>query len=103
MKAVLKTGPEPSDHVHIYSLHNEAWRTTVPDHRHLDTSLRRMSVGRLNHGCASYNSGGTKLMVAGGVTRTSSGQFEVTQTVEVMDWGTKAWKTERMLPQRFTG
>ena len=104
VKAVAMTGPEPSDHVHIYHLDNESWRTTVPDHRHLDTSLRRMTIGRMNHGCALYNSGaGQKIMVAGGVVKTGSGQFEVTNSVEVMDWGTKTWRTERVLPRRFTG
>ena len=57
----------------------------------------------MNHGCVAYNEGGTKIIVAGGVVKTASGQFEVTDSVEVMDWSTKVWRTERPLPRRFTG
>ena len=103
VKAVPMTGPIPSDHVHMYSLDTQQWKTTVPDHQYLDTSISKMSVGRMNHGCASYNSGGWKIMVAGGVRQTGSGQFEVSDTVEVMDWGSKVWRTERALPRRLTG
>ena len=42
-------------------------------------------------------------MVAGGVRKTASGQFEVTDSVEVMDWNSKTWRTERVLPRKFTG
>ena len=73
VKAVPMTGPIPSDHVHMYSLDTQQWKTTVPDHQYLDTSISKMSVGRMNHGCASYNSGGWKIMVAGGVRQTGSG------------------------------
>ena len=58
----------------------------------------------MNHGCVAYSEGGTtKIMVAGGVVKTASGQFEVTDSVEVMSWNTKKWRTERPLPRRFTG
>ena len=42
-------------------------------------------------------------MVAGGVMQAGSGQFHVTDSVEVMDWNTKTWRTERVLPRKLTG
>jgi len=97
------TGPIPSDHVHSYNLDSEAWSTTVPGMTITNDNYRRMKVARMNHGCVRYNQGGTKIMVAGGVRKTASGQFEVTDSVEVMDWNSKTWRTERVLPRKFTG
>ena len=63
-----------------------------------------MTVGRLNHGCVSYSEGGrTKIMVAGGVTKTAQGDAVVTTSVEVMDWPTKTWTSQRALPRTPTG
>ena len=42
-------------------------------------------------------------MVAGGVVQTASGQFQVTESVEVLDWNSKTWRTERVLPRKLTG
>ena len=97
------TGPVPSEHVHTYNLNNEVWSTTFPGQTITSSTMNPMKIARMNHGCVSYNEGGLKIMVAGGVIKTSSGQFEVTDTVEVMNWGTKTWRTERSLPRRFTG
>ena len=63
-----------------------------------------MNLGRLNHGCVSYSEGGrTKIMVAGGVTITPQGDAVVTTSVEVMDWPTKTWTSQRALPRSLTG
>ena len=42
-------------------------------------------------------------MVAGGVVKTESGQNDVTNTGEVLDWSTKLWKYDRAAPRRMTG
>ena len=64
----------------------------------------QMTLGRLNHGCVSYSEGGrTKVMVAGGVTMTPQGDAVVTTSVEVMDWPTKTWTSQRALPRGLTG
>ena len=63
-----------------------------------------MSVARMNHGCVTYQEGGKKkVMVGGGVTRGLDGIDRTTQTVEVMDWDTKTWISERNFPNLMTG
>ena len=63
-----------------------------------------MSLGRMNHGCVAYTEAGrTKIMVAGGVIRTAQGDAVVTTSVEVMDWPTKTWTSQRSLPRKLTG
>ena len=58
----------------------------------------------MNHACLTYmENGRRKIMVAGGVIKTSSGQNTVTNTVEVLDWNTKLWKYDRATPRRMTG
>ena len=58
----------------------------------------------INVPTCSYKEGNKwKIMVAGGVIQTGSGQFQVTESVEVMDWNTKTWRTERVLPRKLTG
>ena len=58
----------------------------------------------MNHACLTYmENGRRKIMVAGGVIKTSSGQNKVTNTVEVLDWNTKLWKYDRATPRRMTG
>ena len=47
---VAKTGPIPSDHVHIYNLNNEQWRSSHED-LYFDTNLNKMKKARMNHGC----------------------------------------------------
>ena len=42
-------------------------------------------------------------MVAGGVTITPQGDAVVTTSVEVMDWPTKTWTSQRALPRGLTG
>ena len=42
-------------------------------------------------------------LVAGGVTKTAQGDAVVTTSVEVMDWPTKTWTSQRALPRRLTG
>ena len=64
----------------------------------------QMTVGRLNHGCVAYKEGGRhKIMVAGGVTMTAQGDAVVTTSVEVMDWPSKTWTSQRALPWKLTG
>ena len=58
----------------------------------------------MNHACLTYvENGRRKIMVAGGVVKTSSGQNTVTNTVEVLDWNTKLWKYDRATPRKMTG
>ena len=58
----------------------------------------------MNHACLTYvENGRRKIMVAGGVVKTESGQNDVTNTVEVLDWSTKLWKFDRATPRRMTG
>ena len=40
---ILNTGPEPTNHIHIYDLDNETWETTFLDQ---SSTLRKMSVPR---------------------------------------------------------
>ena len=84
---IPNTGPEPTSHVHVYGefrryctalgnnwnistltdLDNEVWATTFQGQ---DPNLKRMNVGRMNHGCVTYvEAGRTKIMVGGGVTK----------------------------------
>ena len=97
---VPNSGPVPTDHIHIYNFSSNKWQSTFLE----DASLKKMRIGRMNHGCLKYEENGLiKIMVAGGITKTKAGQSIISNKVEVLDFNTKTWIFETDLPNFITG
>jgi len=103
---IENTGPIPSDHVHVYSTAKGGqWSSTfTSDLVTGKRPLKKSKIPRMNHGCVTYVQGGKhKIMVAGGVTFTSSNQAIAVNKVEVMDFETGNWILEANFPNVVTG
>ena len=103
---VQNTGPIPTDHVHVYSFSTNKWSSTFAESSLVTGTkvLKKSNIARMNHGCVSFTEGGKeKVMVAGGVTFSSSNQAMVVNKVEVLDFESGEWKFETNFPNVITG
>ena len=102
---IENTGPIPTDHVHVYNSAKEQWSSTFTSVLVTGKKVvKKSKIPRMNHGCVSYIEGGKhKIMVAGGVTLSSSNQALAVNKVEVMDFETGNWILESNLPNVVTG
>ena len=103
---VENTGPIPTNHVHVYSTASGGkWSSTFPTELAPGTKvLKRSKIPRMNHGCVAFMEGGRqKIMIAGGVTFTTSNQATAVNKMEVMDWETGNWILEANFPNVVTG
>ena len=63
-----------------------------------------MHSPRMNHACMMFEEmGRTKIMVAGGVTKTEENNNELTNTVEILDFDHASWKFASDIPKFVTG
>ena len=95
---------DPTNHLHLYDFEKNVWHSTYEDDDTGSKRLTPMTLPRMNHACLKFiENGKTKIMLAGGVTKTPENAYEVTKTAEVYDFEDSSWMFAADIPRFVTG
>ena len=101
---IMNSEPEPTNHLHLYDFDKNVWHSTYDDDGTGKKHLTPMTLPRMNHACLKFvENGKIKIMLAGGVTKTSENAYELTNTAEVYDFDDSSWIFAADIPKFVTG
>ena len=101
---ITNSEPNPTNHIHLYDFDKNIWHSTYENSNFASRRMKPMHSPRMNHACMMFEEmGRTKIMVAGGVTKTEENNNELTNTVEILDFDHASWKFASDIPKFVTG